>query len=406
MQARRYRYKLRVRSKAKEQKLLMFAGAYRLLYNLALIQREFLWGQRRERTSYAKQCAELPELKKEFPWLAEVHSQVLQQALRDLDRAYRNFLSGRASRPKLKKKSRHLSFRYVQGVKIDGNRIYFPKIGWFRMFLSREIPKDTEIGEVTGLKEPDGWYVSIVVKGDFRKPAEDTKLVGIDVGIRDFACLSDGTKIEHPRILEKWLRKLAWEQKKLARKKKYSRRWHRQAQRVARIMQKIARIRHDFLHKVSTAIAKSHGVVVEDLRVKNISKRAKGKGVSAKSVLNRLILDSGWGMFLRMLEYKCEQYGQVFLKVAPNHTSQTCSVCGFVHPENRKGKLFRCLACGHTEDADVNAAKVILQKGLAALSGPTAGPAGSNARGEGSGGGTGLCPVYEPPLVEAGIPRL
>ena len=406
MQVRRYRYKLRIKSKTREQKLLIFAGVYRLIYNLGLLQREFLWWQRRESTNYAKQCAELKELKKAFPWLSEVHSQILQQALRDLDRAYRNFLSGRTSRPKLKKKNRHLSFHYVQGVKLKGKRIYLPKIGWFRLFLSREIPKDAKIGETTVFKEPDGWYVSIVVKGNFYKQAESDDIVGVDVGIKDFVCLSDGTKIEHPHVFEKWLRKLAWEQRKLARKKKFSGRWRKQARKVARIMQKVARIRHDFLHKSSTAIAKSHGVVVEDLKVKNMSRRAKGKGVSIKSKLNRLIQDSGWGMFLGMLEYKCEQYGQVFLKVAPQHTSQTCSVCGFVHPGNRKGKVFKCLRCGHREDADINAARVILQKGLAVLSGSTAGPAGSNARGEGNGGGTGIHPVYEPSLAEAGIPRL
>lgn len=224
MQVRRYRYKLRVRSKTEEQKLLQFAGAYRLIYNLGLLQREFLWWQKRERTNYAKQCAELKDLKEKFPWLSEVHSQVLQQALKDLDRAYRNFLSGRASRPKLKKKNRHLSFRFVQGVKLEGKRIYLPKIGWFRLFLSREIPKDAEIGETTVIKEPDGWYVSIVVKGNFYKQAESSNVVGIEVGIRDFACLSDRTRIEHPCVLDRWLKKLAWEQRKLARKKKFSKR--------------------------------------------------------------------------------------------------------------------------------------------------------------------------------------
>ena len=171
-------------------------------------------------------------------------------------------------------------------------------------------------------------------------------------------------------------------------------------------MQKVARIRHDFLHKLSTAIAKSHGVVVEDLEIKNMSRRARGKGATAKSKLNRLIRNSSWGTFLKMLEYKCEQYGQVFLKIAPQRTSQTCSVCGFVHPENRKGKAFICLRCGHREDADVNAAKVILQKGLAVLGYGTAGPSGSDACGEGNGSGTGINQIYEPSLAEAGIPRL
>ncbi len=222
MQLRRYRYKLKVRSKGKGQKLWKFAGAYRLIYNLGLFQREFLWWQRRERTTYAKQCAELVELKKEFSWLCEVHSQVLQQALRDLDRAYKNYFAGSADHPKLKKKKKHLSFRYSQGVKISGNRIYLPKIGWFRIFLSREIPEDAEIGEMTVLKEADGWYVSIVVKANFSKPAENSSLVGIDMGIRDFACLSNKTKIGHPHVLEKWFKKLAWEQRKLTRKKKFS----------------------------------------------------------------------------------------------------------------------------------------------------------------------------------------
>ena len=126
MQLRRYRYKLKVRSKEKEQKLWIFAGAYRLIYNLGLFQREFLWWQRRERTTYAKQCAELVELKKEFSWLCEIHSQLLQQALRDLDRAYKNYFAGRADHPKLKKN--HLSFRYSQGVKISGNCIYLPMV--------------------------------------------------------------------------------------------------------------------------------------------------------------------------------------------------------------------------------------------------------------------------------------
>ncbi|WP_297445203.1 transposase [Desulfurobacterium sp.] len=194
--------------------------------------------------------------------------------------------------------------------------------------------------------------------------------------------------------------------KKASKKKKFSKRWRKQAQRVARIMQKIACIRHDFLHKLSTGIAKSHGMVLEDLKIRNMSKCAKGKGATAKSKFNRLIQDLGWGKFLRMLEYKCEQYWQVFLKVSPPHTSHTCSACGFAHPENRRGKVFVCPRCGHKEDAGVNAARVILQKDLAILGFGTAGPSGSDACGEGNSGGTGINQVYEPSLAKAGIPRL
>ena len=124
MQRRRCKYKLNVKSKSKEkeQKLRICAGVYRLICNLELLQKEFIWWHRRKRASYTKQCAELIELKKEFSWLCEVHSQVLQQALRNLDRAYRNSFAGRANYPKLKKKKKHLSFRYIQRVKIS-NRL-------------------------------------------------------------------------------------------------------------------------------------------------------------------------------------------------------------------------------------------------------------------------------------------
>jgi len=130
---------------------------------------------------------------------------------------------------------------------------------------------------------------------------------------------------------------------------------------------------------------------------------------SVKTALNRKIIDSAWSTFIRMLEYKCRQDGQIlqiFLKVDPRKSSQTCSACGFVHPKNRKGKIFCCLHCGYTDDADINAAKVILQRGLAILKSSTAGLAGSDARGEGTDGGTAFGQFYESSLVEVGIPRI
>lgn len=371
---RGYKFKLKVRSKAIQLKLTHFSGCYRLIYNLALQQRIWVWNQRKVSLSYATQCLELPRLKEEFPFLREVHSQVLQQALLDLDRAFRNYFEGRAEFPRFKKRKDGASFRYPQGVKVEGRRVYLPRIGWIRFFKSREI--EGKIKQATVSMEADGWFISFSVEKDIDIPQMRLdNLIGIDMGIRNFLSTSLGWQVENPLYLDRYLRKLAKEQRRLSRKKKFSRNWFKQLRRVRRVHKKISNSRNDFLHKVSTSIAKSHGVVVEDLRVKKISG-------SRTSTLNRSILDSSWGRFLQFLEYKCSERGHLFLRVSPRHTSQSCSKCGFSSPENRKDVgLFICGSCGLREDADINAARVILKRGLAVLNCSTVGHTGSKASG-------------------------
>jgi putative transposase len=170
---------------------------------------------------------------------------------------------------------------------------------------------------------------------------------------------------------------LAREQRRLSRKKRFSRNWFKQLRRVRMVHKKISNSRNDFLHKVSTSIAKSHGVVVEDLRIGNMSRSGR-----QKSGLNRSILDSSWGRFLEFLEYKCAERRHLFLRVSPKHTSQTCSKCGFSSSDNRRSVgLFVCGNCGLREDADINAARVILKRGLAVLNCSTVGHTGSKASG-------------------------
>ena len=189
----------------------------------------------------------------------------------------------------------------------------------------------------------------------------------------DSATFSDGSFIEPVNSFRKEEKKLAKLQKELARKEKYSRNWYKQIVRVQRHHHKIANIRKDFLHKITTSISKNHAVVVlEDLAVGNMSRSASGtldapgKNVSAKSGLNKSILDQGWYEFRRQLAYKMAREGGKLIVVPAQYTSQKCSRCGCVNKDNRKTQAeFKCIACGFECNADHNAALNILAAGQA-----------------------------------------
>ena len=300
----------------------------------------------------------------EYGFLKKAHSQVLQQSLKDLEKAFKDFLNHKKGFPNFKKKNIHNSFRYPQGFKIEGNRIFLPKIGWVGFFKSRDIrgiPKN-----VTIKKENSHWYVSIQTEEeipDAVHPHIDS-IVGIDVGIVHFASISDGTLneqfIDFPSPLKMYSKRLAREQRKLSRKKKFSKNWIKQKNRISKIHEDISNIRKDYLHKVSTTLTKNHGIVgVEDLKIKNMTKSARGtkenpgRNVRAKSGLNRAILDKGWGKFTGMLEYKLNYSGGMFVPVLAKYTSLICPECGYVSKENRESQaVFVCKSCGFTHNAD------------------------------------------------------
>jgi putative transposase len=199
-------------------------------------------------------------------------------------------------------------------------------------------------------------------------------VVGIDRGVSVFAALSDGTLIEPANHGKRALRALARAQRKLARKKQGSNNRRKQVRRLARLHRRVANARKDFLHKQSTIIAKSHGVVVlEKLGIRNMVRLARGTfdqpgtHVRAKSGLNRAILDQGWGMFGRFLGYKLPERGGVVNEVPARNSSRECSSCGLVDERNRSGARFLCIGCGHVEHADTNAAKVIKRRRDTAL---------------------------------------
>jgi putative transposase len=216
------------------------------------------------------------------------------------------------------------------------------------------------------------WFVAFQVEIDLPEPVHpSTSAIGIDLGIAIFAAFSDGALIPPLKALCVHERKLARAQRALARKVPLSQNWQKQKARITRIHTKIANCRHDFLHKHSTQISKNHAIIVlEDLQVRRMSKSAKGTveepghNVAQKAGLNRAILDQGWGMFRRLVEYKQLWRGGEVIAVNPRYTSQTCPQCGHVSAKNRPQQaLFSCQQCGYSYHADVVAAQNILARG-------------------------------------------
>ena len=371
-------FKYRLKTKLEQEPLLrQLAGSCRFVWNKALALQKDRLDQGERCLSYAQMTALLPEWKTEFPFLKEVHSQPLQQTLKNLDRALKDAFDKTNPKrfPVFKKKCvRSDSFRYPQGFKLDGNKVFLPKIGWFGFFKSR--PVEGTLRNVTVSRKGKHWFVSIQTEGEVTEPVHPSNsAVGGDRGVKRFLSLSDGTFYEPLNAFRKLEQQLAKEQRKLSRRTRKSRNWYKQKAKITKLHIKIADARNDYLHKVSNAVSKNHAVVIlEDLKVKNMTASAKGtlvapgRMVKQKAGLNRAILDQGWGEFARQLEYKQSWQGGWVLYVNPAHTSQTCSACGHISPDNRKSQeLFVCEECGHTANADENAAINIERAGHAQL---------------------------------------
>jgi len=351
-----------------------FAGCCRFVWNKALALEKENFEAVGERLGYSKLCEQLRDWKKveETTFLSEAHSQILQQTLKDLDRAYVNFFQKRAEFPRFKKKGMRDAFRYPQGFKQDESnaRIFLPKIGWVRYRKSRDTKGTAK--QVTISLQAGQWYVAVQTEREVDVPTHPSQsAVGVDMGVACFAMLSDGTALDPLNSFRKHGARLARAQRKLSRKVKFSSNWHKQKVRVQRLHKEIADVRNDFLHKASTDISKNHAMVVmEDLRVKNMSASASGsldhpgRNVRAKSGLNKSILDQGWYEFRRQLGYKLDWSGGLLIVIPPQYTSQTCHVCGNVDKNNRVSQAqFVCTACGYKTNADHNAALNILAAG-------------------------------------------
>jgi putative transposase len=356
------------------------AGCGRLVWNLALhLQKQRLHAHL-PLLSYEELSPFLKLWKLEKAFLKEAPSQALQQRLMDLSQALDEALepSNPKQFPVFKKKGEDDTFRYPQHFKLDQlrSKISLPKLGWVRYIKSQEVTGTVK--NVTISQDAGRWYLSIQAEQVVNEPKHlSTSVIAGDLGVVHFLTLSDGTHFDVPDYspLEQKIKRA---QQKLSKKKKGSKNYLKLKVQLQRLHKELRDLREDFLHKLSHKLSKNHAVIVlEKLRVKDMTKSAKGttenpgKNVAQKAGLNRAILRQGWSEFIRQVKYKCEWRGARFILVAPEYTSQLCSSCGFVSAENRKTQSeFVCVACGHAENADKNAAKNILALGLIELQKP------------------------------------
>ncbi|WIM83246.1 RNA-guided endonuclease InsQ/TnpB family protein [Gallibacterium anatis] len=356
------------------RKIKQFCGCCRFVFNRALAwQNEQYQQDSRHKFSYSKIANLLPQWKKELSWLKECHSQVLQQSLKDLETAFKNFFQQRADFPKFKKKGVKESFRFPQGCKLEqnNNRIWLPKIGWVRYRNSREVIG--EIKNVTVSQKCGRFFVSIQTEFEYQISIHNGGEIGIDMGVARFATLSNGKFFVSLNAFKTFKGKLAKLQRQLKNNVKFSQNWRKLKAKIGKLHHKIANCRKDFLHKISTQISKNHAMIyIEDLQVANMSKSAKGtagqhgKNVAAKSGLNRAILDQSWFEFRRQLDYKTQWQGGFLVAVPPQNSSRTCPCCGHISKENRQTQAhFECVECGYTENADVVGAMNVLARGRA-----------------------------------------
>ena len=357
---------------AQIRKIKQFCGCSRFVFNRALAYRnEQYEADKSFKFSYNKIANLLPEWKRELTWLKDCHSQVLQQALKDLESSFKNFFAKRSDFPKFKRKGEKDSFRFPQGCKLEqqNNRIYLPKIGWVRYRNSRNV--SGSLKNVTVRQKCGKWYISVQTEFEQKTPQPKGGEIGIDMGIVRFATLSNGEHFEPINAFKNLKGKLVKLQKQFKHKTKFSKNWQKLKAKIAKLHHKISNIRKNYLHQISSQISQSHAIVyVEDLQVTNMSKSAKGdveqhgKNVKQKSGLNRMILDQSWFEFRRQLAYKLAWNGGHLVAVPPQNTSRTCPCCGHTAKDNRQTQaVFECVECGYTENADVAGAINILRRG-------------------------------------------
>ena len=359
-------FKFRIYPNKTQQVLLQKTfGCARYVYNHFLAKRIELYKQDKSSMSYNQCSKELTVLKQELTWLKEPDKDALQKSLKDLDVAYKNFFARpEAGFPKFKSKhDRHKSYRtsYTNGnIKFLGKKIQLPKLGKVKI-KDKRTHLEGRILNATVSREPDGKYYVSICCTDVPMVALETvnHNVGIDLGLKEFAIASDGTKYANPKYLAKYLKRLKFLQKSLSRKTKGSSNRNKARIKVARLYAKITNQRRDFLQKLSTELIRNNDMIcLEDLQVKNMVKNHK---------LAQAISDVSWSEFVRMLSYKAEWYGRKIVKIDKFFpSSQICNCCGHKHSETKdlSVRKWACPQFGAVHDRDVNAAINILNEGL------------------------------------------
>lgn len=377
-------YKFRLEPTPEQsQRLRQLCGCARFVWNLGLAETKRILDSGEKLPSAFELNRMITVWKKmpEYIFLQDAYTDNLQQKLKDLHTAWKRCFDKKlaAKAPVWKRKNEGRdSIRFVNFEKyccLENRRVKLPSgLGWVKFRQSQRVNgkiKNATISQLAGQ-----WYISFQVEIETAEPNHtSTTIVGLDAGVAKLATLSDGTVFEPVNSFQKNQKKLARLQRQLSRKVKFSNNWQKQKRKIQCLHSRIANIRRDYLHKVTTTVSKNHAmIVIEDLKVSNMSKSAAGtvsqpgRNVRAKSGLNRSILDQGWYEMRRQLEYKQLWRGGQVLAVPPAYTSQRCACCGHTAKENRLSQSqFRCQVCGYTANADVNGARNILAAGHAVL---------------------------------------
>ena len=371
MSIKSYKYCL-YPTKNQREKLEWTLRRCKELYNAALQERCEIYKYTGKGSTYNAQANQLPEIREIREEYKDIHSQVLQDVLKRVDKAFKDFFrrvkNGQTPGYPRFQGSHYDSFCYPQsGFSFEHGKLALSKIGHVKIKLHR--PIQGAIKTCTVKREGKCWYVCLAceVEAMPRTPYTD-EVVGIDLGISKLATLSTGDVIENPRYYRKAEKRLEKAQQALARKKRGSKRRKKAVQRVAKLHRKVKNQRLDYLHQWSRRLVNTYEVIVfEDIAPANLSKRAKPKqdeqtgqylpnGASAKSGLNKSIIDAGWSMFIALCECKAAEAGTVqIVKVDSKYTSQVCSSCGTVRKKTLSERWHSC-ECGCELDRDHNAA--------------------------------------------------
>jgi len=340
--------------------MLKHAGAARFAYN---------WGLQRKQEVRELNMLPIPHIKTptamdlhrelnrlkhtKYSWMYEVSKCAPQEALRDLDRAFKNFFEGRAGYPKFKSRKRGIgSFRLTGSIRVFQDSIQLPRIGRVRLKEKGYLPTEgAHILSATVSEKGGRWFVSLQVEEEIEVPVNTGPAVGVDVGVSKLATVSDGTTIDNPKALARFERKLRRLQRSLSRKKRGSRNWKKARMRLERCHFRACCIRRDAQHKATTMLARTKSVIaVEGLNVAGLMKNHH---------IAKQLADAGIGEFLRQLEYKAKWYGSKVVEADPFFPStKRCSSCGAVKGEmSLSERRYRCEVCGYEADRDLNAAR-------------------------------------------------